>query len=158
MLLARRATHARCHRRRGVGRWNPRPELGAPSRNTCPDLLEIRDGPIVRYRCHTGHAFSTSTLLADTDVEIEKSFWSAVRAIEERSFLLRTEEQRAREAGQNALADRLAADAARDEAQAQGVRRLAIERGQSEPAREDAGTRLRRRLATAGGRGGQSER
>ena len=109
------------------------------------------------YRCHTGHAYSTRTLLAETDTEIEKSFWSAVRAIEERSFLLRTEEQRARAAGQGALADRLGADAARDEAQAQGVRRLAVERGQREPTTDDAATRLRRRLATAGARGGQSE-
>jgi two-component system, chemotaxis family, protein-glutamate methylesterase/glutaminase len=136
-------------------------ELGEQSRNTCPEcngaLVEIHDGPIVRYRCHTGHAFSTGTLLAETDTEIEKYFWNAVRAIEERSFLLRTMEQRARKAGHGALADRLAADAARDEAHAQGVRRLAVERGQREPAGDDAGTRLRRRLAMAGGRGGQSE-
>ncbi|HVJ29997.1 MAG TPA: hypothetical protein VNA66_06760 [Gammaproteobacteria bacterium] len=134
--------------------------LGDPSRNSCPEchgsLVEIREGPIVRYRCHTGHAFSTGALLADTDMEIEKSFWSAVRAVEERSFLLRTLEQRAREAGQGALADRLAADAARDEAHAQGVRRLAVERGQHEPAGDDAG-RPDGRLATAGARSGQSK-
>jgi hypothetical protein len=64
-------------------------------------------------------------------------------------------EQRAREAGQGPLANRFAADAARDEAQAQSVRRLAMERGQREPAGDDAGARLRRRLATAGARGGQ---
>ena len=47
-----------------------------------------------------------------------------MRAIEERSFLLRTMERRARDAGDTALADRLAAEAARDQANAQGVRRL----------------------------------
>jgi two-component system chemotaxis response regulator CheB len=135
-------------------------ELGETSDNTCPEchgsLVEIREGPIVRYRCHTGHAFSTGTLLAETDAEIEKSFWSAARAIEERSLLLRGMEQRAREAGEGPLADRLADEAARDEAQAQGVRTLAMERGQREPG-EDPGARLRRRLATAGARGGQSK-
>jgi hypothetical protein len=58
-------------------------ELGEPSRNSCPEchgsLIEIREGPIVRYRCHTGHAFAAGTLLAETDTAIETSFWSAVR-------------------------------------------------------------------------------
>jgi two-component system chemotaxis response regulator CheB len=103
-------------------------ELGQPSPNSCPEchgsLVEIREGPIVRYRCHTGHAYSLGTLLADTDTDIEKALWKAVRAIEERSFLLKTMERRAREAGDTALADRLAARAARDQSDAQGVRRL----------------------------------
>lgn len=135
--------------------------LGEPSRNSCPEchgsLVEIHDGPIVRYRCHTGHAYSMGTLLSETETEVEKSFWGAVRAIEERSFLLRTMERRAREAGEAALADRLAADAARDENQAQSVRRLAIERGRREVAAEDEVARLRSRLATVRARGGKSE-
>jgi two-component system chemotaxis response regulator CheB len=102
--------------------------LGHPSPNTCPEcrgsLIEIREGPIVRYRCHTGHSYSLRTLLAETEVVIEKSLWNAARAIEERSLLLRTLEQGARESGDAALADRLAADAARDEADAQRVSRL----------------------------------
>jgi hypothetical protein len=48
-----------------------------------------------------------------------------VRAIEERSFLLKTMEGRARDAGDTALADRLAADAARDQTRAERLRRLA---------------------------------
>ncbi|HET7607103.1 MAG TPA: chemotaxis protein CheB [Gammaproteobacteria bacterium] len=103
-------------------------ELGVPSPNSCPEcrgsLVEIREGPIVRYRCHTGHAYSLQTLLAETDADIEKALWNAVRAIEERSFLRKAMERRAREAGDVALADRLAADAARDVADAQRVRRL----------------------------------
>lgn len=41
-------------------------ELEAISPNTCPEchgvLVKIKEGPIVRYRCHTGHAFSLQTL------------------------------------------------------------------------------------------------
>jgi two-component system chemotaxis response regulator CheB len=104
-------------------------DLGRPSPNACPEchgsLVEIREGPIVRYRCHTGHAYSLGTLLAETQTDIDKALWNAVRAIEERSFLLKTMEGRARDAGDTALADRLAADAARDQASAERVRRLA---------------------------------
>jgi two-component system chemotaxis response regulator CheB len=103
-------------------------ELGRPSPNTCPEcsgsLVEIRQGPLVRYRCHTGHAYSLQTLLAETESSIEKSLWQAVRAIEERSFLLRTLERRARNGGDEALADRYAAAAMRDEENAQRVRQL----------------------------------
>jgi len=102
--------------------------LGQPSKNSCPEchgsLAEIREGSIVRYRCHTGHSYSLQTLLADTEVDIEKSLWSAVRAIDEQSFLLRTMEQRAREAGDSAAADRLVAEAERAEANASQLRRL----------------------------------
>jgi two-component system chemotaxis response regulator CheB len=103
-------------------------ELGKPSRNTCPEcngsLVEINEGSIVRYRCHTGHAFSLATLLADTELAIEKSLWTTVRALEERSFLLKTMERRARAAGDVGLAEQLAVDAARDQANAERVRLL----------------------------------
>lgn len=104
--------------------------MGTPSANSCPEchgtLVEIREGSISRYRCHTGHAYSLRTLLAETEVAIERSLWNAVRAIEERSFLLRTMARQARERGDGALADELAASAERDEANAQGVRGLTV--------------------------------
>jgi two-component system chemotaxis response regulator CheB len=104
-------------------------DLGHLSPNACPEchgsLTEIREGSIARYRCHAGHAYSLRTLLAETEIAIEKSLWNTVRAIEERSFLLRTMERRARESGDDRLADRYAADAGRDEANAQQVRQLA---------------------------------
>jgi two-component system chemotaxis response regulator CheB len=105
-------------------------ELGRPSPNACPEchgsLVEIREGGIARYRCHTGHAFSLKTLLADTEMAIERSLWNAVRAIEERSFLLRSMQAEARSGGDLALAERLAAAADRDEENAQGVRSLIV--------------------------------
>jgi two-component system chemotaxis response regulator CheB len=33
---------------------------------------------IVRFRCHTGHAFSLQTLLVDTDEAIDESLWNAI--------------------------------------------------------------------------------
>lgn len=47
-------------------------ELGKVSKYTCPDchgvLVQIEEGPIVRFRCHTGHAFSLMTLLAEVSM------------------------------------------------------------------------------------------
>jgi two-component system, chemotaxis family, protein-glutamate methylesterase/glutaminase len=105
-------------------------ELGTLSPNACPEchgsLIEIREGTIARYRCHTGHSYSLRTLLADTELAIERSLWNAARGIEERSFLLRTMEDRAREQGDLRLGERLAAAAERDEENAQGVRALIV--------------------------------
>lgn len=67
--------------------------LGKSSGLTCPDcgggLWEIEDARPLRYRCHTGHAF-TSRSLENAQVEqAEHSLWSSVRALQEREILLR---------------------------------------------------------------------
>jgi two-component system, chemotaxis family, protein-glutamate methylesterase/glutaminase len=115
---------------RGRGLENGALNLGKPSPNACPEchgsLVEIREGGIARYRCHTGHSYSLRSLLVETELAIERSLWSAVRAIEERSFLLRTMEGRAREEGDLDVGERLAAAALRDEENAQGVRALIV--------------------------------
>jgi two-component system, chemotaxis family, protein-glutamate methylesterase/glutaminase len=60
---------------------------------TCPEckgtLSEVKEGKIVRFRCHTGHAFSALSLLSALDKNIEGSLWTTVRAMEESFFLLR---------------------------------------------------------------------
>jgi two-component system chemotaxis response regulator CheB len=59
---------------------------------TCPDchgvLSSLRDGSLMRYRCHTGHAFSVNTLLTNVTENIEDSLYSAIRGIEESVLLL----------------------------------------------------------------------
>jgi two-component system chemotaxis response regulator CheB len=105
-------------------------DMGRPSPNACPEchgsLVEIREGTLARFRCHTGHAFSLKTLLQETEVQIERSLWNAVRAIEERSFLLRSMQAEAQRTGDVELGERLAAAADRDEENAQGVRSLIV--------------------------------
>ena len=67
--------------------------LGKISSYTCPDchgvLVQIEEGPIVRFRCHTGHAFSLKTLIAEINEAIDKGLWDTLRAVEERVMLLR---------------------------------------------------------------------
>jgi two-component system chemotaxis response regulator CheB len=64
-----------------------------PSTLTCPDcggsLWEMKDARPVRYRCHTGHAFSPLSLQRAQQDAAEEALWSAVRALREREFLLR---------------------------------------------------------------------
>jgi two-component system chemotaxis response regulator CheB len=67
--------------------------IGAPSRFTCPEchgaLGEVHEGKIVRFRCHTGHAFSLQSLLSDVDDSIDRGLWSVLRTMQERAMLLR---------------------------------------------------------------------
>lgn len=67
--------------------------LGTKTAYTCPEchgaLVEIVEGRVVRFRCHTGHAYSIRSLLTDVDEAIDRSLWDALRAAEERILLLR---------------------------------------------------------------------
>lgn len=66
--------------------------LGNLTPFTCPEchgvLSKITDGDRARYRCHTGHAFSSDALLASVTENIEESLWSAIRGVEESIMLL----------------------------------------------------------------------
>ncbi|MFY0664652.1 MAG: chemotaxis protein CheB [Natronospirillum sp.] len=68
--------------------------LGEQVPFNCPDcggvLWQVADGKLLRYRCHTGHAFTSSALLAQQSVKIEETLWVALRMFEERQNLLVT--------------------------------------------------------------------
>ncbi|MBS7847538.1 chemotaxis protein CheB [Pseudomonas fluorescens] len=67
--------------------------LGKVSQFTCPDchgvLVQIEEGSIVRFRCHTGHAFSMKSLICEVNAAIDIGLWDTLRAVEERILLLR---------------------------------------------------------------------
>lgn len=67
-------------------------KIGKPSRFACPEchgvLLELKDGPRTKFRCHTGHAYTVATLLAAVSEGIEDAMWSAIRALEEGRLLM----------------------------------------------------------------------
>lgn len=87
--------------------------LGPPTELTCPDcggvLAQIEEGRIVRFRCHTGHAYSGQSLLAQANERIDTHLWRALRAVDERCLLLERRaaasdlSQEAREEIRNAL-------------------------------------------------------
>jgi two-component system, chemotaxis family, protein-glutamate methylesterase/glutaminase len=68
-------------------------KLGESSVFTCPEcsgvLWELRDGELLRFRCHVGHALSAESLLADQSEALENALWAALRALEEKMSLNR---------------------------------------------------------------------
>jgi two-component system, chemotaxis family, protein-glutamate methylesterase/glutaminase len=67
-------------------------KLGEFTAYACPEchgvLSAIKDGDIIRYRCHTGHAYSVDSLLTSITENIEDSLWAAIRGVEESIILL----------------------------------------------------------------------
>lgn len=70
----------------GIMRW------GNASVFACPEchgtLLQLKEGSSLRFRCHTGHAYSIESLLAEFTEKTEASLWSTIRALEENILLL----------------------------------------------------------------------
>ena len=68
-------------------------ELGRLSPFTCPScrgaLWELEEGEHLRYRCHTGHAYSQASLLVDQGVAVEEGLYTAMRAVHEKAAALR---------------------------------------------------------------------
>ena len=115
-------------------------DLGDLSPYTCPDcqgvLSQVRGGGVLRFRCHTGHAYSAESLLAMLTDSIEDSVWGVVRGLEERIILLRHLAAHFDQAGRSELADttRMKADA--EARRSEQMRQLAI--GRVEPDRLSA--------------------
>ena len=68
-------------------------QIGVPSSLTCPDcggaLWEMKQARPLRYRCHTGHAFSALSLAQAQKDASEEALWNSVRGLREREMLLR---------------------------------------------------------------------
>jgi two-component system chemotaxis response regulator CheB len=90
--------------------------IAAPSSLTCPDcggsLWEVKDAKPLRYRCHTGHAYSVVSLGRAQQEGAELALRNGVRALRERELLLRRVAAIAESTGdaQQAAAGRAQAD------------------------------------------------
>ncbi|MDB5844147.1 MAG: CheB methylesterase [Polaromonas sp.] len=108
-------------------------DLGKVSKYTCPDchgvLVQIEEGPIVRFRCHTGHAFSLKSLMAQVNEAIDSGLWATLRAVEERVMLLRQMAQLAQASGASGDAARLRQEADESEKRIQPLRDLVLDPG-----------------------------
>lgn len=108
--------------------------IGHPSSLVCPEcsgtLWEISDATPVRFRCHTGHAYSLQSLAHQQASHVEATFWSAVRALQDREVLLRKLAAACRETGEPREARYHETEAERVAAQALLVQQLVSEQAQ----------------------------
>jgi two-component system chemotaxis response regulator CheB len=102
--------------------------IGTPSPLTCPDcgggLWEIKGGKPLRYRCHTGHAFTSISLRRVQQDASEQALWSSMRALREREVLLRRVAAIASATGDQAQAEAGLQQAERLRAQIRAVKAM----------------------------------
>jgi two-component system chemotaxis response regulator CheB len=77
--------------------------LGETSILTCPDcrgvLTKIRDERPIRFRCHTGHAFTARSLRQSLIENNENAVWGLIRLLQEESMLLQHMSSHAHKSG-----------------------------------------------------------
>jgi two-component system chemotaxis response regulator CheB len=77
---------------RVVGTTEEVAKIGHQVPLTCPDcggsLWEVDHGKLLRFRCHTGHAFTAEALMRNSQQTLEETLWVALRMMEERKNLL----------------------------------------------------------------------
>ena len=99
---------------------------------TCPDcggvLWQGGDGPVLRFRCHVGHAFAPEVLLSQKSEELETALWSSLRLLKEKATLTLQLANRTRTSGNGKTAtqaaERIADQARLDERHAQVIQEL----------------------------------
>ena len=105
-------------------------KLGTPSVFACPEchgtLLQLKENGRTRYRCHTGHAFSADSLLAEITDNVETSLWNAIRAIDESAMLLRHMAEHVREAENGADVAEQFLEKAKEAERRSGIVRRAV--------------------------------
>lgn len=104
--------------------------IGRPSVFSCPEchgaMREIDQGKLVRFRCHTGHAYTAESLQAALGDDLRRALGSALRVLDERVMLMRRLEAEAIEAGQGWNVARWQERAAFYAEQAELVRRVLV--------------------------------
>jgi len=83
--------------------------MGTRSLLTCPDchgvMWEIKEGDLLRYRCHVGHAYTAEMMSLALDENLHRALDSGLRALDERVALAKKLQQQASEAGRTLLAE-----------------------------------------------------
>ena len=102
--------------------------FGEPSLFTCPEchgvLTELREKNPMRFRCHTGHAFTAATLRQGLQETSEEALWSTIRILQERAMLMSHMAHHARAGGELAIAEQWDKEAAIAKQTAEQIHRI----------------------------------
>jgi two-component system chemotaxis response regulator CheB len=114
-------------------------ELGSASFYTCPEchgsMVEIREGNVRRFRCHTGHGFTEQALADHAPAAIEETMWSALAQLEEHLSLLRELRQKTSDADEGRQQDQRIRDI---EHLQERTRAIALDPALRPPERQDS--------------------
>ncbi|EYB69455.1 CheY-like receiver domain/methylesterase domain-containing chemotaxis response regulator [Deinococcus phoenicis] len=112
--------------------------LGKLSPFTCPEcqgvLVQVEEGTLTRFRCHTGHAYTADALLADLTEATEAQAYQVIRGLEETALLLRQLSGRFEETGEPQTARAFLEQACRAERRTETLRSVIF---QNEPLSEE---------------------
>jgi two-component system chemotaxis response regulator CheB len=108
--------------------------VGEPSAFACPEchgvLLKLRKAGPLRFRCHTGHAYTMESLLAAVSDGIEEALWIAIRTLEEGDLLMQAIASHLKSGHHHSAkeAERLRSRADEARRQSEIIRKLVIDR------------------------------
>ncbi len=109
-------------------------KFGDPSLLTCPEcsgaLLEVKEGRLTRYRCHTGHGFTSSALLAGVTKSVEENLYQVVRGLEEACMILTNTARQYQEANNAAAAKKFSDKAEQIQQRSRTIQKLIFEQEQ----------------------------
>ncbi|TIR27774.1 MAG: chemotaxis protein CheB [Mesorhizobium sp.] len=102
--------------------------LGELSVFTCPEchgpLWEIEDGDMLRYRCHTGHAFTADAVMEAQAIEADEILWGLLRSHQQRAAFARRMAEREKTRRRSELANHFGQRAQEYEADAAVIERI----------------------------------
>lgn len=108
---------------------------GEPSVFTCPEchgvLVKIQEGRMLRFRCHTGHAYTAETLLSEVRESVEATLWTAVRVLDEQVMLLEHLGRHLADVEQEEQADLFREEARQTREWSQAVRQVTLRVGEA---------------------------
>lgn len=106
-------------------------ELGKLSPFTCPEcqgaLVEITEGKLSRFRCHTGHGFTEDALLEAVMQSVGAMIWKVTRGLQEAEMLLEHMGRHIRDAGDPIRAQKFFSKAQELENRASRLQELATD-------------------------------
>lgn len=91
-------------------------------------LLQLKEGDRLRFRCHTGHAYSFDSLVSGISEGIEEALWNAIRALEEGDMLMRGMSAHMRAHDGDGEAEEMLERAAEAKRQSEMIRQMVMDR------------------------------